>query len=239
MAEVHGRIRGTHRASPIMRWTILQYGYFWPRISQDCIDYAQGCPSCQHHGLLQRTPVEELHSILKLWPFRGWAMDAIGKIHPPSLKGYAFILVATNYFKKWVKVVPLVQFGIPKTITTDQGIVFTSRKLKAFVVRYVIRLGMEDNPRAWNEMLEEALWAYWNAKSTMTGSTPYRLTYGQGAVLPLEIVVPSLRILKQNEMPMEELDRALLHELDSLLEEQFQALEHLRLQKKKAERTFQ
>ena len=34
-------------------------------------------------------------------------MDLIGKIHLVSSKGHNFTLVATNYFTKWVEVVPL------------------------------------------------------------------------------------------------------------------------------------
>ena len=49
----------------------------------------------------------ELHYIVKPWPFRGRAMDLIRKIYPASSKGNNFILVATNYFTKWVEVVPL------------------------------------------------------------------------------------------------------------------------------------
>ena len=49
----------------------------------------------------------ELHSILKPWPFRGWAMDLIGKICPASSKGHNFILVVIDYFTKWVEAVPL------------------------------------------------------------------------------------------------------------------------------------
>ena len=49
----------------------------------------------------------ELHSIVKPWPFRGWAMDLIGKIYPTSSKGHNFILIATNYFTKWVEATPL------------------------------------------------------------------------------------------------------------------------------------
>ena len=65
-------------------------------------------------------------------------MDIIGKIRPPSLKNYSFILVAIDYFTKWVEVVPLKitnqsevikcitenmiqRFGLPQTITTNQG----------------------------------------------------------------------------------------------------------------------
>ncbi|XP_051144689.1 uncharacterized protein LOC127260796 [Andrographis paniculata] len=156
--------------------------------------------------------------------------------------------------------------GLLRTITTDQGTVFTSAKLNAFMAQYDIRLvhfspyylqakgqveatsktliaiikkALDDNPRAWNDTLEVALWAYRNAKSAATRSTPYRLTYEQNAVLPVEITVPSFRVLKQNEIPMEEHNPVLLHELDGLSEERLQALKHLCLQKKKFEQTFQ
>ena len=45
----------------------------------------------------------ELHSIVKPWLFRGWAMDLIGKIYRASSKEHNFILVATDYFIKWVE----------------------------------------------------------------------------------------------------------------------------------------
>ena len=49
----------------------------------------------------------ELHSIVKQWPFRGWVMDLIEKIYLASSKGHNIILVVTNYFNKWVEVLPL------------------------------------------------------------------------------------------------------------------------------------
>ena len=38
---------------------------------------------------------------------RGWATDLIGQIYPPSSKEHKFILVATDYFTKWVEAIPL------------------------------------------------------------------------------------------------------------------------------------
>ena len=35
-------------------------------------------------------------------------MDLIGKIHPPPSKHHTFIIVATNYFTKFVEAQPLV-----------------------------------------------------------------------------------------------------------------------------------
>ena len=40
------------------------------------------------------------------WPFHTWGLDLIGPINPPS-NGHIQILVATEYFTKWVEVVPL------------------------------------------------------------------------------------------------------------------------------------
>nr|XP_033511912.1 uncharacterized protein LOC117276688 [Nicotiana tomentosiformis] len=37
------------------------------------------------------------------WPFAAWSMDVIGPIEPAALNGHHFILVAINYFIKWVE----------------------------------------------------------------------------------------------------------------------------------------
>ena len=48
-----------------------------------------------------------MHPIIKPWPFRGWGLDFIRQINPPSSKGHRFVLVATDYFTKWSEAVPL------------------------------------------------------------------------------------------------------------------------------------
>lgn len=52
-------------------------------------------------------PTNELHSIVKPRPFRGWALDIIGEIKPSSSKRHRYILVGIDYFTKWKEVVPL------------------------------------------------------------------------------------------------------------------------------------
>jgi len=44
-----------------------------------------------------------LNPIVKPWPFRGWGIDLIVQIFPSSSKGHKFVLVATDYFTKWVE----------------------------------------------------------------------------------------------------------------------------------------
>ena len=70
---------------------------------KDCVEYARSCEECQKHGNLQYVLGVKLYTIVKSWPFQGWASDLIGQIKPPSLKGHKFIPVAIDYFTKWVK----------------------------------------------------------------------------------------------------------------------------------------
>ena len=81
----------------------------------------------------------------------------IGQIYPPSSKNHKFILVVTDYFTKWVEAIPLknvtskemiefvkehiiYRFGIPQTITTDQGTIFTFDEFKECAIGMGIKL---------------------------------------------------------------------------------------------------
>jgi hypothetical protein len=52
----------------------------------------------------------------------------------------------------------------------------------------------------WHEMLPFALHAYRTTVRTSTGATPYSLVYGMEAVMPLEVEIPSLRVLMDSEL---------------------------------------
>jgi hypothetical protein len=98
-----------------------------------------------------------MNPIIKPWPFRGWGMDMIGKINPPSSKGHQYILAITDNFTKWVEAIPMNlvtskdvinlikehvihRFGIPQNITTDGGSVFISEEFKKFAADVGIKL---------------------------------------------------------------------------------------------------
>ncbi|CAL2256706.1 unnamed protein product [Prunus armeniaca] len=200
---------------------------------KDYINYSKGCESCQRHGPVQQAPSVPMNPVVKPWPFRGWAMDLIGKIYPASSQQHCFIIVATDYFTKWVEAKAvksttsqeiiifieeqiIQRFGIPESITTDRGSSFISREMldmaEAFkfrllqstpyyaqangqaessnkVIINIIRKMLEKNPKQWHEKLSETLWAYRTSKREATGMTPYALTYGHDAILPMEIAV--------------------------------------------------
>ncbi|XP_043699922.1 uncharacterized protein LOC122650587 [Telopea speciosissima] len=149
MAKVHEGICGAHQAGPKMRWLIRRHGYYWPTMTTDYVKYAKGCWACQTHGPVQRLPTTEFNPVVKPWPFRGWAMDLIGKITPSATRGHCFIIVATDYFTKWVEAVPMKgvsqaeviqflkshiihRFGLPETVKCDNGSVFVGDEVVAF-----------------------------------------------------------------------------------------------------------
>ncbi|XP_020424462.1 uncharacterized protein LOC109950317 [Prunus persica] len=100
MGETHEGICGAHQGGRTMCWLIRRYGYFWPTMMKDCINYSKGCEACQRHGPIQQAPSVPMNPVVKPWPFRRWAMNLMGKIYPASSKQHCFIIVATNYFTK-------------------------------------------------------------------------------------------------------------------------------------------
>ncbi|XP_075098071.1 uncharacterized protein LOC142175383 [Nicotiana tabacum] len=52
-------------------------------------------------------PYPELYPMSTPWPFVSWGMDVIGPIEPKASNGHIFILVAIDYFTKWVKTIIL------------------------------------------------------------------------------------------------------------------------------------
>uniref|UniRef100_A0A2N9ERN4 Integrase catalytic domain-containing protein n=1 Tax=Fagus sylvatica TaxID=28930 RepID=A0A2N9ERN4_FAGSY len=59
---------------------------------------------------------------------------------------------------------------------------------------------MTETYKDWHEHLPYALCAYRTSVRTSVGATPYSLVYGMEAVLPVEVEIPSLRILSQTQL---------------------------------------
>ncbi|XP_070008447.1 uncharacterized protein [Nicotiana sylvestris] len=107
------------------------------------------------HGDLIYSPPSELHPMFSPWPFIAWGMDVIWLIEPKALNGHRFILVAIDYFTKWVEVVTfkadtkkavvdfvhsniICRFGIPKTIITDNATNLNSHSMKEVCKQFKI-----------------------------------------------------------------------------------------------------
>jgi hypothetical protein len=155
-----------------MKWLLRRVGFYWLTMINDCFRYYEGCKLCQKFRDVQLTPVAMLHPIIKPWSFCGWALDFIGQIHPALSKDHRFVLVATNYFTKWTQVIPLKnmthkeaihfilehiihRFGIPQTLTTDQGSSFMSHQVRKFAEYLKIKL-LSSSPAQVNGQAESS-----------------------------------------------------------------------------------
>jgi hypothetical protein len=78
-----------------------------------------------------------------------WGLDFIGDINPPSSVQHKWILTNTDYFTKWIEVVPtkqaidtviiqflerniLSRFGCPVKIIIDNAATFKSKRMETF-----------------------------------------------------------------------------------------------------------
>ena len=122
---------------------------------QDVAEYVKTCHTCQVHGNLIHTHPTNLQNMMTSWPFHTWGLDLIGPINPPS-KGHIWILVATEYFTKWVKAISLkkaigpavanfirehiiCRFGIPHKIFTKNGTPFVNKDVRKLLDHHHIK----------------------------------------------------------------------------------------------------
>ncbi|KAK8336817.1 hypothetical protein V6Z11_A09G148000 [Gossypium hirsutum] len=77
---------------------------------------------------------------------------------------------------------------------------------------------MTETYKDWHKKLPFALYAYRTSVRTSMGATPFSLVYGMEAVLPIEVDIPSLRVLMESKLEEAEWVRARNDQLN-LIEE--------------------
>ncbi|XP_069154588.1 uncharacterized protein [Solanum lycopersicum] len=130
-------------------------------------------------------------------------------IKPSASNGHRFILVAIDYFTKWVEAASYK--SVTKKVMADFFKV-THRNSTAYHpqmnrvveatnknIKKILRK-MIDNYRGWHEILPYALLSYRTTVRTSTDATPYLLVYGIEEVIPAEVEIQSLRIIQEADL---------------------------------------
>jgi hypothetical protein len=136
---------------------ILRTSFYWPTLLSDTYKEVSTCHECQiFEGRRKLLPLP-LNLISVEAPFQQWGLYFIGEINPTSSGQHIWILTTTDYFTKWIEVVPtkkvtdiviieflinniLSRFGCPRRIVRDNAKDFTSSKLVKFCSGYNIIL---------------------------------------------------------------------------------------------------
>ena len=137
LEEIHEGICRDHTDLRSLVNKVIGIGNFWPTMQVDAVEIVKKCDKCHRYGNVQRLPTKRLMMIAFPWPFAQWEIDIVGPL--PQGKGQVkFLLVAIDYFTKWVEVEALAmitevrirsfvwrniicRFGIPLTIISDNG----------------------------------------------------------------------------------------------------------------------
>jgi len=137
----------------------------------------------------------------------------------------ALATITTENVIKFLWKSVICRFGIPYAMVTDNGKQFDCDRFREWCAELGIRKSFSTpvfpksngqveatnktliqimkkklGPKkgAWVEYLPEVLWSYRTTVKTATGETPFALTYGMEAVLPVEVGSPSFRVAHYN-----------------------------------------
>ena len=154
--EIHEGICGSHTGGRSLAHRALTQGYWWPYMQKDVVTYVKKCDKCQRFSHLVYQLAAELLPLVSPWPFAQRGMDLVGPF-PKATGNRRWLIVATDYFTKWVEAEPLAnirdkdsikfvwkniitRFGIPKTIVSDNGTQFTTKPF----MKYCSELGIRN-----------------------------------------------------------------------------------------------
>ena len=90
----------------------------------------------------------------------------------------------------------------------------------------------------WHEMLPFALHGYRTFVCTSTGETPFSLVYGMEVVLPVEVKIPSLRVIMETKLSEAEWVQNRFEQLNLIEEKIMTALCHGQLYQERMKKAF-
>ena len=139
LVEVHEGSFGTHANRHAMARKILRAGYYWLTMENDCCIHVRKCHKCQAFADNVNALPVPLNVLASL--------HLIEAIDPKASNGHRFILVAIDYFTKWVKAASyssvtrsvvvrfikkeiICRYGLPRKIITDNATNLNNKMMK-------------------------------------------------------------------------------------------------------------
>eukprot|EP00253_Pinus_taeda_P025722 PITA_25722 len=182
LKEMHDGPAGGHYGGETTAHKILRAEYYWPKMFRYSHAYARKCKACQISAGRERKPFVPLKPVMVYRSFQCGIPDAP-------------IFDNASYFSS----LKLTEFTIEKSIhiryaakyyPQGNGVAESSNKN----LIHIIRKFVADNQRSWHNTLTNSLWANRVTPKLTLRNSPYFLVYGQEAILPPNITLPSLQL---------------------------------------------
>ncbi|GJV54732.1 reverse transcriptase domain-containing protein [Tanacetum coccineum] len=106
LREIHECSCSMHAGTRSVIAKALRIGYYWPTMHKDARALIKACQECQVHEPVPRNPQEKLNPITSPWPFYKWGIDIAGPF-PEGPGKIKFLIVAMDYFTKWIEAKPV------------------------------------------------------------------------------------------------------------------------------------
>ncbi|KAK3029542.1 hypothetical protein RJ639_038501 [Escallonia herrerae] len=172
LREVHEGICGQHLGGRALAHKVLRQGHYWPTMQQDAMSYTTKCDACQCFSSIPRQAPSPLSALSSPIPFAMWGMDILDPFSLATAQR-KFVIVAVDYFIKWVEAEALAsiterkcedffwrtvvcRFGILRVLITDNGKQFDNPTFRTFCTNLSIeQLQNEEALRANLDLLDE------------------------------------------------------------------------------------
>ncbi|GJW96991.1 reverse transcriptase domain-containing protein [Tanacetum coccineum] len=119
--EIHTGACDMHLKARSVVTKAIRQGYYWPTMQGDTREEIRKCDSCQIHSPIPKLSKTLMTSIMAPWPFFQWGMDVLGPL-PEALGKIRFVIVAVDYFTKWIEAKPLAKTtGKETSLKTRNG----------------------------------------------------------------------------------------------------------------------
>ncbi|KAJ0836082.1 putative nucleotidyltransferase, Ribonuclease H [Helianthus annuus] len=124
----------------------MNAGFYWPRMYETASEEINKCDNCQVHAPMTHHHKHPMIPVSTSWPFQKWAIDIIGPF-PEGPVGVKCVVVAIDYFTKWVEARPLekitgeqmsrfvldniiCRYGVPNELVSDSGVQFAGKTFR-------------------------------------------------------------------------------------------------------------
>ncbi|XP_056698534.1 uncharacterized protein [Spinacia oleracea] len=125
LREIHQGACGSHQGARTIAGKALRSGFYWPTLRSDATDLVKRCGRCQEFANLTRMPANDLTTVQAVLPFDRWGMDILGPF-PVASGQRKFLIVAVDYFTKWIEAEPLAKISDNLTARPPRDTVIAS-----------------------------------------------------------------------------------------------------------------
>ena len=156
MEAVHEGVYRLYMNGTVLAKKIARQDCLWLTMETDYVRFMKRCHNCQAYGDVSHLSSMELQGMTSPWPFVVWGIDIIEEVRPKASNSHCYIIMAIDYFFKWVEAESyatvgskqmarfiekniICRYALPHHVISDNGVQFwakTTTLLKEYKIEH-------------------------------------------------------------------------------------------------------